>query len=83
MQTTGYALQFLQTCWTPNGDTDFYYRHFRDAFYTVVLGKLQGKKVPNSSQHLKCCVRYIFPLAWGGPNAPLVSAIPAVKALLL
>lgn len=66
MQTASYVLQFLQTCCIPNEDTHCYYRHFRADFYADVLGKLLGKMVPNSSQHLKCCVVSIFPLDWGG-----------------
>lgn len=40
------------------------------------------KKVPNPSQHLKCCINSIF-LLWGGPNAPLLNVTGGVKALLL
>lgn len=83
MQTVGHSLQFLQLCWSPNGDTDCYYRHFRDSFYATVLGKLLGKKVSSSPQHLKCCGGSIFPIDWGDTNATSVSATSAGKALLL
>lgn len=54
-------------------DTDPYYRHFRNGFDA-------GEKVPNASQHLKCCVNSIFVLYGGGSNTHLVRVI--VKALL-
>lgn len=83
MQTTGYELQFLQMCWSPNEDTDCYYRHFRNVFSCWCFGEAARKE---SAQLLPPfeVLYWINISSWlGRYNGLLVSATCAVKALLL